>query len=226
MTDAVTALADRVAELVELHWREHGDPLLLSQLGSADQGEVGKSAKKLSINLAEFVRQHVKDRVRIVSGSTHPPVMLAMPANIENDVDVDALLARKREHSIARGPRFHPAFWAAFRVPLDEKNRRFVSTHAPPRFEDTPLVEYKRAGFIEVERQYIGSDDGDVQQQISDWLDTNGLDREMYLAVPRASSDLPPNDLLGRLLVSLEPDELKRMSIPLDVVSKLRRQPL
>ena len=226
MTDAATALADRVAELVELHWHEHGDPLFLSQLGSADQGEIGKSAKKLSINLAEFVRQHVNDRVRIVSGSAHPPVMLAMPANVEHDVDVDALLARKRERLIARGPRFHPAFWAAFRVPLDEKNRRFVSIQAPPRFEDTPLVEYNRAGFVEVERQYIGADDGEIQQRISDWLDTNGLDGEIYLAAPKASSDLPPNDLLGRLLVSLEPDELKRMSIPLDVISKLRRQPL
>ena len=226
MTDTATALADRVAELVERHWHEHGDPLLLSQLGSADQGEIGKSAKNLSINLAEFIWQHVSDRVRIVSGIAHPLVKLAMPANIEHDVDVDALLARKRERLIARGPRFHPAFWAAFRVPLDEKDRRFVSTSVPPRFEDTPLVEYKRAGFVEIERQYIGGDDGEVQQHISDWLNTNRLAREMYLAVSSASSDLPPNDLLGRLLVSLEPDELKRMSIPLDVISKLRRQPL
>ena len=37
---------------------------------------------------------------------------------------------------------------------------------------------------------------------------------------------LPSNDLLGRLLLSLEPDELRRISMPLDVVSKLRRQSL
>ena len=213
--------------LVKEHWHKHDAPVLLSELGSADQGEIGRSAKKLSINLAGFIKDRMKDRVRIVSGSGHPPVMVAMPANIERDVDVDDLLARKREHSIARGPRFDPAFWAAFRVPLDEKKRRFVSTRAPILFEDTPSVEYDRAGFVEIERQYIataGSDD--VQQLISDWLRTHDLDHRTYLAAKKESSYLPANDLLGRLLVSLEPDELKRMSIPLDVIGKLRREAL
>ena len=229
MTDSATALANRVAELVREHWDEHGDPLLLSQLGSADHGAVGRSAKEISLTLAGFLRDHVADQVRVISGSAHPLVMAALPFDIDQHVDVDNLLAQTRERSAAHGQRFHPAFWAAFRVPLDERSRRFLSTRAPFRFEDTTATEYDRAGYVEVERQHIAdaeSDAGDVQRRISDWLAARGLNSETFLAVNSAGFDLPPNDLLGRLLVALEPDELRRMSIPLDIVSKLRRQPL
>ena len=34
------------------------------------------------------------------------------------------------------------------------------------------------------------------------------------------------DDLLGRLLLTLESDDLKRLSMPLDIVDKLRRQSL
>ena len=228
MADAATTLANRISELVEEHWHEHSRPLLLSQLGSADQGDVGKSAKQLSPNLAAFIRGYVSG-VRIVSGSTVPPIFAALPANIGQEVDVDDLLAEKRrERSSVRVRRFLPAFWAAFRVPLDESKRRFVSTRAPVRFQDES-DEVGRSGFVEVQRQHITTGDADdavVQQQISEWLQRNELNDEAFLVASRSGTDLPHDDLLGRLLVSLEPDDLKRMSIPLDVVLKLRRQPL
>lgn len=230
MTDHADSLADRIAELVEEHWREQSTPLLLSQLGSADQGNIGRSAKQLSTNLAGFIGDRVADRVRIVGGSIVPPVLAALPANVEEAVDVDDLLSKlRRERSSTRVQRFHPAFWAAFRVPLDESKRRFVSTRVPIRFQDTSLDGSDRAGFVEVQREYITeADDAAVHQRISAWLQTHELDNEAFLVTDNATAptDLPRDDLLGRLLVSLESDELKRMSIPLDVVLKLRRQSL
>lgn len=228
MTNSAAKLADRVAELVDKHWRERDEPLLLSQLGSADQGEVGRLAREQSDNLAAFIKQHAADRVRIASGSADPLVLAAMPANVDRDGVVDDLLARVRERAAASGPRFHPAFWAAFRVPLDEGARRFVSTRKPIRFEDTSsAVGDRRTGYVEVERRYIADaecDVGGVQQLIADWLSANELDGGRYLAANSAVSDLPHNDLLGRLLVALDAEDLKRMTIPLDVVGKLRRQ--
>ena len=229
MADAATTLANRISELVEEHWHEHNRPLLLSQLGTADQGDVGKSAKQLAPNLAGFIRGHVAG-VRIVSGSTVPPIFAVLPANIGQEVDVDDLLAEKRrERASVRVRRFLPAFWAAFRVPLDESKRRFVSIRAPARFQDAPLDETDRSSFVEVQRQYITTGDADdtvVQQRISEWLQRHELDDGPFLVANRPATDLPHDDLLGRLLVSLEPEELKRMSIPLDVVLKLRRQSL
>lgn len=226
-TDRVAELKDRVAKLVDEHWRERSEPLLLSQLGAADHGDVGRFARELAGNLAAFIKDHASDRVQIASGSAHPLVLAAMPVYVDrDDVLVDDLLERARERGAIGGPRFHPAFWAAFRVPLDEGNRRFVSTGKPIRFEDTPSGTGHPTGCVEVERRYIADaecDVGGVQQLIADWLSANELNGVTYLAAP-AVSDLPRNDLLGRLLIALDTEDLKRMTIPLDVIRKLRRQ--
>ena len=224
-----TAAALRIAELVQLHWNEHRAPLFLSQLGSADGGEIGRSARRLSGNLANFIGEHLPDRVRVVSGSAHPLVMMAVPLDVAEGVDVDQLIAQRHGASKIHVPRYSPSFWAAFRVPLDEGNRRFLSARTPFRFEDVPSAEDGQAGCVEVERQFIApaeSDAVDVHRGIAGWLQSHELSEEAFLATNARKSEMPANDLLGCLVSVLEPDELKRMSMPLDVVSKLRRQPL
>ena len=218
-------LADRVAQLVEEHWHQHGAPMLLSRLGNADQGEVGRLAKGHSASLAAFIREHLAARVRIDSGTQNRLVMAAAPANVEQNLDVDGLLIRTGD---PQPRRFHPAFWAAFRVPLAEDHRRFLSTRSPIRFEDVPPTsEPQRVDCVEIERRYIASaagEVGEVQRRLTDWLDANSLDGQMYFAAKKAALHLP-HDLLGRLLQSLDHDDLKRMTVPLDVIDKLRRQP-
>ena len=75
---------------------------------------------------------------------------------------------------------------------------------------------------------YIVGDDDDVvavHSSIKRWLIANSLDESLFLADGESRhKQLPSDDLLGRLIVALTPEELKRMSIPLDIVSKLRRQ--
>lgn len=218
-------LADRVAQLVDEHWHQHGAPILLSQLGNADQGEVAKLARRQSASLAVFIREHLPDRVRIDQGVNHRLVMAAVPAHVQQDVDVDDLLTRT---GAPQPRRFHPAFWAAFRVPLDERHSRFVSTRLPIRFEDVPSNgQPQRTDCVEIERQYIAGAEEDVeevQRRLEDWLDANGLDGRVYFAAKKATLLLPHDDLLGRLLQALDHDDLKRVTIPLDVIAKLRRQ--
>lgn len=228
MTDVAAELADRVTELVDEHWRTHDEPLLLSQLGTADQGNVGRLARELSGNLAAFIKRSAADRVRLANGSAHPLVLAAVPANVDQSVEVDDLLARARERAVISGPRFHRAFWAAFRVPLEEGQRRFLSTHRPIQFEDRPATnESHPVGYAEVERQYVADADCEaqgVQQLIASWLDANELDQVPFLASNSAVADLPKHDLLGRLLVALDADDLKRVTMPLDIIRKLRQQ--
>ena len=228
MTDSAIELADRVVELVDEHWREQSEPLLLSQLGAADQGDVGRLARVQSSNLAAFIEQHAADRVRIVRGRANPLVFAAMPNDVDGDFEVDDLLETARRRASTSGRRFHPAFWAAFRVPLDEDKKRFVSIRKPIRFENTSsTTEDYPTGWVEVERRYVAGpecDIGDVQRLISDWLRANELDLRQFLAVSSAASDFPSDDLLGRLLVALDAEDLKQMTIPLHIIKKLRQQ--
>ena len=224
-------LDGRIVDLVQEHWRKHGIPLLLSLLGSEEGGEIGRLAKQEAGGLGAYLRHRLTDRVRVVNHSTKPAVAGAIPVDAEVDANAgfDRLLEKTHSRAAGANPRFHSAFWAAFRKPLDESKGRYTSIRAPFRFVDVSSEE-RPDGFREIAREYVVGPDAEameVQQKAQDWLAENGLDPDRFLWKNKADvAHLPSDDLLGRLLLSLEPDELKRISMPLDVVSKLRRQSL
>ena len=217
-----------IVDLVQEHWKVRRAPLLLSQLGSRISGENAAVVKNESENLAAYLRDRLADHVEVIRSSQHPTIIAAIPANVRKDsnIDVDAMLETPRRLVF---PRFHPAFWAAFVKEPAPQTRRYVSVGPPPRFQElSDDATPSDADATEVASEYIvggGDDVAAVHSSIRRWLIANSLDENLFLA-DRASrrKQLPSDDLLGRLIVALTPEELKRMSIPLDIVSKLRRQ--
>ena len=226
-------LDNRIVHEVQRHWSEHEIPLLLSQLGGKDGGEIARKTRQEAGGLAAYLRSKLADRVRVVQHSSNPVVVGAIPAGIDQDTitDFDALLSRTQSGSGKAVRRFRPAFWAAFRKPLEDTKRRYLSVRAPLRFVDATPDE-RPDDSIEVQREYIvrpEAETGDVLQQAQAWLTSNEnvMESVPYLTEERLrATPFPTDDLLGRLLLSLEPDDLKRVSMPLDIVSKLRRQSL
>ena len=222
-------LDSRIVDLVRECWEEHRMPLLLSRLGGGDDGRIGRLAKQEAGSLGAYLRRRLADRVRVIHHSANPTVAGAIPADAEipENADFDMLLDQTRGRAVEATPRYHPAFWAAFRKPLDETSRRYMSVQPPPRFQDAS-PEDRPDGFVEITREYIvGLDveEKEVHQKVQDWLAANEFDSESFLLKSKTTAThLPSDDLLGRLLLALEPDELKRISMPLDVVFKLRRQ--
>lgn len=224
-------LDSRIVDLVRKCWEEHRMPLLLSRLGGEDGGRIGRLSKQEAGSLGAYLRHRLADRVRVIHHSANPTVAGAIPADAEipEDADFDMLLDQTRGRAVEAAPRYHPAFWAAFRKPLDVSSGRYMSVQPPPRFQDVS-PEDRPDGFVEITREYIvGLDveEREVHQRIQDWLAENGLGPEFFLSKSKAiAAHLPSDDLLGRLLLVLEPDELERISMPLDVILKLRRQSL
>ena len=226
-----SCLDSRIVDLVQKCWEEHRMPLLLSRLGGGDDGRIGRLAKQEAGSLGAYLRHRLAARVRVIHHSANPTVAGAIPADAEipENADFDMLLDQTRGRAVEATPRYHPALWSAFRKPLDESSRRYMSVQPPPRFQDASS-EDRPDGFAEITREYIvGLDveEREVHQRIQDWLAANEFDSESFLLKSKATAThLPSDDLLGRLLLALEPDELKRISMPLDVVLKLRRQSL
>ena len=224
-------LDSRIVDLVRECWEEHRMPLLLSRLGGGDDGRIGRLAKQEAGSLGAYLRHQLAARVRVIHHSANPTVAGAIPADAEipEDADFNMLLDKTRGRAVEATPRYHPAFWAAFRKPLDETSRRYMSVQPPPRFHDAS-PEDRPDGFVEIAREYIvGLDveEREVHQKVQDWLAANEFHSESFLLKNKATAThLPSDDLLGRLLLALEPDELKRLSMPLDVIFKLRRQSL
>lgn len=221
-------LDQRIIDLVQQSWDEHQTPLLLSRLGAQDGGEIARLAKQEAFSLAGYLRDRLGEDVRVIQHSTKPVVVGAVPADVQGEpADFDAWLERTHGQSIGMPPRFHPAFWAAFRVPLEESKRRYMSLVPPLRFIDAfPEERPEGDNYAEIEWEYIDSDvePSEVQQNVDDWLEANGLEPQPFLAANkpgggRSSSD----DLLGRLISALSVEDQKRVSLPLDIVARLRR---
>ena len=224
-------LDSRIVELVRQCWDEHSTPLLLSRLGGEYNGDIAREAKEQAGSLGVYLRQRLADHVRVVQHSTRHTVIGAIPSDVDagGGGNFDMLLDRARGHAKQTAQRFHPAFWAGFRKPLHESSRRYMSAQAPVYFRDV-LGDNQPEGFTEIQRKYVVGPDADpteVQQEIEVWLAENGLEATPFLMTrPAETAQLPSHDLLGRLLLALDPDDLKRLSMPLDIVNKLRRHPL
>ena len=225
-------LDDRVIRLVREYWEEHRMPLLLSQLGGQDGGSIAKQAKQRTGSLAKYLRTQTANHVRVIQHSTNYTVVGAIPLDVApnaNQDSIDELLERTQHREVRTTPRFHSAFWTAFRKPLDQPMRRFISLQAPIRFQDLASEEEPH-GFIEIERQYVvgfDAEETEVHKTAQDWLSDNKVEEALFLwKAETKTTHLPPDDLLGRLLLALEPDELRRISMPLDIVSKLRSESL
>lgn len=219
----------RIEDLVQEHWTEHKAPLLLSRLGSLIRPDEAAAIKKESENLAAFVREKLVGRVEVIQSSQNAAVIAAVPADVMEDsnIDVDAILSGTLRRSEI--PRFHPAFWAAFVKEPTLNARRYVSAGPPPRFQEfSDGTTPSDPDAIKIDSEYIVGTHDDVAKvhsSIRRWLIANSLDESLFLSDEESRHrQLPSDDLFGRLIMSLTPEELKRMSIPLDIASKLRRQ--
>ena len=229
----VSELDSRIVHEVEQHWNEHGVPLLLSQLGNRDGGDIARKAREQAGGLGAYLRSRLAEHVRVVQHSSSPVIVGAVPTDVDEDsiTGFDALLSRAQTGPSKPIPRFHPVFWAAFRKHLEEGKRRYLRIRAPLRFVDA-APEERPEDVVEVQREHIVGPEAtivDVVQQIQIWLTANEKDVEpaLYRSEERSgTARLPADDLLGRLLLALDPEDLKRISLPLDVVSKLRRKSL
>lgn len=216
----------RVVDLVGQWWQDRHAPMLLSALGAIEEGAIATSARAVSGSLRMFLEQELGDDIAVVQHQTRPTIVGAVPrAAHDAQDDWDALLDEVTS-SPSSPHRYHPAFWAAFRKPIAESDTRYVTTSGPVRFTDLPHGSAPE-NMVEVRRQLIAdpsATDADVHESIGVWLRNSGVPMDRYRDV-KATTALPANDVLGKLVQALDVDELSQVSIPMPIIAKLRRKP-
>ena len=220
-------LDGRLVELVNQWWTTHSRPLLLSQLGEYDDGNLTAAIKGKARGLAAYIRNRLGDHIDVIRHDEKPQLVGAIPAGVDvAELGGANALLEETGSRPSGSARFHRAFWAAFRQPLDDSKSRYMSLNAPVHFQDISLGESRPEGFTEVDRAYIvdTEDAVQVQAKIEEWLAVNSLDSAAFEVSKRQESKPLPANLLGRLLDALSPDQLARINMPLDVVDQLRRE--
>ena len=230
--EEASGIGERIVGLVENWWKNHQSPLLLSRLGNLIDKEDSRQIKQKGFSLRSYITHNLSDRIRLIQDKDNPVIIASTPKEINEDEYrlIEKLLRDGHKEEGDKNPRFRPAVWAAFKIPLDKDKERYIDPKEPIHFRDIPSKEGPQEG-IRVDRKFItgdsDSDPTEIGDKIREWLKENNLEEILFLASRQIKSTrLPSDDLLGRLLFSLDSDDLKRVSMPLDVIKKLRQSSL
>ena len=201
----------------------------LSDLGHINGGGISREIRRDYESLRAFIEQEVADRLRVVRYSRNHTVLGVVP-RVEAPEEIegwDSLPARFASGSVPRW--LHVALWTAFRKPLATAEERYVVVKdTDVRFVDVP-AENRPPDSLHVARNLIKPDStaAETYERAGEWAQANNLDvRRFNRTDARDSRSLPTDDLLGRLIQALDLADLQKVSMPMEVVAKLRRHGL
>ena len=126
-------------------------------------------------------------------------------------------------------PRYAPRFWAAFRVPLqDEDGRRFINLGTMTFGAAHDDVADNDGDVREIDAEFIVRGDGPAEpsviaESIERWLAQQELEQGPFL-IQRKDGHREERSLLDAMISALSGEQLKRVSLPLDVVKALSEQ--
>ena len=231
-------LKNVIKELVGAAWAQK-KPLLLSELGAHDGGEVARKARQISGGLSVYLAENLVDDLIVKKHSKNPVVIGVVPRNAETEkiTDFDPVLEQRLSQPEHKKIQFRKSFWAAFRKKLEPGERRYIETEGYNKFESLPPEADPPEGMMEILREYIAADDEvsdtGIYQNIEKWAQANHFSLEIFswrelLSVRRVKfSQLPKGaTTLDRLLGALDTSDLKRIEMPLDIIQKLSRSKL
>jgi hypothetical protein len=225
----IDRIAARIRQLCE-GGIASGRVYLLSRLGL----ELGEDVKRLKLltggaNLAGFVRGHPALQSFELVPTIEAPNVLAVVKKSQSE-GVSSEVAAPRPVTLparsAFESRYHYRFWAAFSVPL-QNGRRFID---PANFVFRHLEESEQPpeGWLEIEAEYIAPEsapnrDERIKENISRWLQKNGLDRSAFLHDAKTPSS-PQQNLLSLMLDVLDKRQLQSTTMSLDVIAALLKK--
>lgn len=238
-TKNIDALKQEIVELVTEHWHTHQKVYLLSNLGQT----LMRRGFDLQAILAgrkfmNYISTELKDKIIVFPSPNNPLKIGVVPANVEVTESTEAIFSPpdNRHGGDPKIPTFAPAFWAAFTRPIPTGRVRTLSLSPKIQFQEVSETAATQSGKRTVSSDFIvsaeTSDSGDyrkrVYENIQRWLVENTIDESAVLArsstTERATTEeRTRSSLLEHLLSTLTDEEMRRISLPLDIVARLSK---
>jgi hypothetical protein len=209
-TDEVGRIRKRIAEIVEGHFNTGKGHLFLAQLGSK-LGQDRVTLEKLTrMKLSQFVRSHLS--YEIGTTGEHKNVLYFVAHGKSAEAPDTPL------------PRYLPKFWAAFAVPLTDAHERHINLETLKFGPDVGDLQADGQDVRPIDAKYISPRDAsgsasDTAARILAWLHEQHLAGDRFVDTRKRHRDM--DTLLDVLLKALDIEQLKRISLPLDIVKAL-----
>jgi len=216
-----------VVQEVSRHWLLKGEPILLAKLGqaAASRGFILQTELQ-GLKLSQFIQQELSEELEVLSPDDSGTVLRIKPKNppaveitATPDPDVLSLGALNR------------ALVAAFSHAVPDGVERWIKVQSPVHYTDIATTDDKPKGYVQIDRAHLVTPDrgidafqeAHVLRRISDWTRELGMDLQMFVH-KAPNQERGEKTLLSLLMESLTESELKRISLPLDIVGKLMRK--
>ncbi|MFM0029708.1 hypothetical protein PQR70_26070 [Paraburkholderia madseniana] len=239
-TEKLDALKKDVVELVTEHWQAHGKAYLLAGLGKALIARgFDLQATLAGRKLRAYISTELKDRLKVLSPRSNPLKVGAVPAGADLSGGVDILFTSPSKPAESDGhvPSFVPAFWAAFTRPIPTGRIRTLSLAPKIQFQEVSEAAANSSGKKTVSPEFVVSpgslSNGEyrtaVYSNIRRWLTDNDIELTAVLAGSSAAGSMAAEgrvasgSLLEQMMAVLTDEELRRVSLPLDIVARLAK---
>jgi hypothetical protein len=218
-------------------WQSYGVALMLARLGQ-DLARNGINLKT-ALNgekLATFIERELKGNVKILSLPSDILVKGVVPDSASLTEDLAAYFMKpdvKPNSQLEKSITFDPNIWKAFSKAIPPNFIRSISLEPEIQFKDTVIAIEDTLALI-ISAEYIVSDSvlpkhdrtEKIYKNIVKWTQSNDIDINLVKArrVEKWGEVKHIDSLLSMLLNSLDNDDLQRISIPLDIISKLHNK--
>jgi hypothetical protein len=217
-------VSDALVREIERLWGESKVPVRLADLGKTDPAIRAKGHGK---SLSHYISSYLGDRVSVLKHSTINSLVAVVPKGKEPTPEAsDAALTVPSVASSAgdeKIPRYNAALWKAFRAPIEGGKRRFVVSLNPVEVVDQPETSAPIGTEVKAAEIVDSSSATDVHKMILDWAARHGIPPTSLVLSARKATAGITTSLLARFLDALGPEDLERISMPLDIVQKLHK---
>jgi hypothetical protein len=223
------ALVEEISRLSLQHWDKLKTPYLLSAMGP-DLKYRGFDFQAIikPLRLRQFIEYFLDDRLKVIADPNTPLKIGVVPNHVlEKKTPADLFKPTLNE---ARDGlyKLKPSIFSAFVSELPSDHKRYVDLKSNNyRYRDLPAAEIVGTDFVEIHRENIVSDfnsgtskKDDLYQNFENWVAKNKLKKDDFIFEPGGVRQ--GHDLLSAMLQRLSDEELARVSIPLDIIKKLR----
>ncbi len=216
-------------------WEQNQEGVLLSRIGSeiAKKPEIAKVEirdRKLSV----FIQEELAGEVKILASQENPIVTIAIPDSAIIDVSNFAQYFPKADQSrkTVRASGVNKAILLAFSRPLASDKKRVISLSPIVRFLDIGVNDEVPEAAKVLDANWIALPDGEesgdehsrrILNNIAAWRESVELEPKAIAAKSKVD-DAHTKSVLDLLISSLSESEQKRIQIPLDIISKLKRR--
>lgn len=225
------AALDRIVAIVSDQWKKESRATHLAYLGQLLAKEIPDFKKSVLAGetLRSFIEKNLSKRLTIVTLPDDAGVVGVVPASSGAGPETLATPPDK-----ANPPRFNPAVWAAFIKQVQPGHKRVVYLEPEISFDDLQSEAATPAGahIIPEDLTAKGPDESveKVAASIEAWASKLEIPIEKLRIRKRSTtqscSEAGPSgrrSLLDDLLDALDAQEMRRLTVPLDIIAKLKR---